>query len=135
MLFRVAHETHAQSSLVFFGVKLGDVANACNWCVTDGNARSGLTQFTASIGEVGEVVDVGALSKKYWNDIEDTDLKRRRQAELLIRDRVPLSLIHCIVCKTEATLSVVRETLKPWNGNITYHVEPHLYFREVDDDH
>lgn len=135
MLFRIANERHDQDSLVHFGVRLGDVISKTTWCVSDGNARSGLTEFCSSIDELGKFVDFTALRIKYWPSAEDTDRIRRRQAELLVHGEVPLSLVRYVVCKTGETLDAVSAALGSVGGMMQYRVEPRNYFMEIPDDH
>lgn len=135
MLYRLANERKDQNSLVYFGVRLGDVAAEATWCVSDGNARSTLTEFCSSLDDVGSFVDCGALRVRYWPSAEDSDRTRRRQAELLIYGRVPMALVRYVVCKSDGTLAVASQALGSVGGMMQYQVEPRNYFMEIPDDH
>lgn len=113
MLFRIMCE-RGQDSLVFFGVRVGVIAQDGNtWCASNGNARSNFTEFTNDLMTMREFIDMDALSVRSWKSDEDPDLGRRRQSELLIHRQVPLAAVSYIVCKTEPQLSVARAILEP----------------------
>lgn len=135
MLYRIAKERHDQVSLVYFGVRLGDVTSELTWCVSDGNARSALTEFCSSIDGLGTFVDFNALRIKSWPSTEDPDRARRRQAELLVHGQLPTSLIRYVVCKSDETLAAASAALRTVGGMMQYQVEPRNYFMEIPDDH
>ncbi|WP_246398752.1 DUF4433 domain-containing protein [Mycobacterium vicinigordonae] len=134
MLYRIANERHDQKSLVYFGVRLGDLIPEVTWCVSDGNARSEFTEFCASLDRVGSFVDFSTLKLKYWKSAEDSDRTRRRQAELLVHGRLPVSLVRYVVCKADETLAAARQALGVVGGMMQYQVEPRNYFMEIPDD-
>jgi hypothetical protein len=62
--------------------------------VTDGNAASHITRFHPP-ERLLEVVDWEIMSARIWADTdEDGDRKRRRQAELLVHEHLPLEVIE-----------------------------------------
>ena len=70
---------------------------------TDGHAISALSnQYTkADIGQLDKLLDMRAIKAKYWNDENDLDLKRRKQAEFLVLGNIPFSAILGFVTYSE----------------------------------
>lgn len=64
-------------------------------CVfTDGNAAVYLTEFDDDPANLKTLVDWSVMKLTYWNNTdEDPDRRRRRMAEFLIHESVPLELI------------------------------------------
>lgn len=62
---------------------------------TNGHAVDGLTEFfePGTVNNILDYIDKSAIDKKYWGDDNDLDLKRRKEAEFLIRDDIPVSAI------------------------------------------
>jgi hypothetical protein len=62
--------------------------------VTDGNAAAGMTAFDDGPTSLDEIVDWPLMEAKWWNNTpEDGDRQRRRMAEFLVYEAVPLSLL------------------------------------------
>jgi len=131
MLYRLAKRGHNQEHLVYLGVRLGDLPDKLNWCVSDGNARSRDTEFMRGLNGLGEFVDFDTLCMRDWPDPEDWDRPRRRQAELLVYREVPLGLVSHVVCKTEAILQHVRPLFADVGAMMQYRIEPRNYFPEI----
>jgi hypothetical protein len=64
-----------------------------------------------------------------WKDPtgEDEDRTRRRQAELLVYDKVPLDLIAYVACCTTAALQVAYESLRDVGGTRHYGVDANMF--------
>lgn len=62
---------------------------------SNGHAVSELTDFfnETHTADVDNLIDKAAINALYWNDENDLDLKRRKEAEFLIEDDVPLNAI------------------------------------------
>jgi ssDNA thymidine ADP-ribosyltransferase, DarT len=66
-------------------------------CVfSDGNAATyGLTRFEADSALLAEHVDWSVMRLRMWNNTAtDPDRRRRRMAEFLVHDHLPIKLIH-----------------------------------------
>lgn len=80
--------------------------------VSDGNARSKSSKFYLFTGlEIFSNLDIGAIrTVKY---AKDPELKRKKQAEVLIPDRLPMSQMFDMICYSESAktraLSILRE--------------------------
>jgi hypothetical protein len=63
---------------------------------TDGHAYDGFsTCFGADrVDELNQLIDWKAVNNKYWQDENDLDLKRRKEAEFLLLGDLPVSAIR-----------------------------------------
>ena len=69
------------------------VASGCNWVFTDGHGTMAFTDFYDELDDLSEI-DWAIVHSNYWFDTpEQPDRKRRKQAEFLIRDSCPWTLI------------------------------------------
>ena len=79
------------SDIVYCVIKLDDIVrNHVECCFTDGHALNFLTKFYCAelLPMVDQYVDSNAIFEKYWNRDDDRDLKRRKEAELLVKDEL-----------------------------------------------
>ncbi len=68
-------------------------ASGCNWVFTDGHGTMVFTDFYDDLDDLGEI-DWAIIHSNYWFDTpEQPDRLRRKQAEFLIRDSCPWTLI------------------------------------------
>ena len=95
--------------LVYLVTTVGAL-DADHACVgTDGNAASGPTVFTNDLDELDEIVDWPLMIQREWNNTHgDPDRQRRRMAELLVHEAVPLAAIaylaaHSVDVATQAS--------------------------------
>ena len=68
---------------------------------SDGHATDGLTTFydAFDINKLPSIIDWDAVASKYWSgDGIPTDIKRRKQAELLVKEDIPPEYIVGYVC-------------------------------------
>lgn len=79
---------------------------------TNGHALDGLTDFYKrdQINQVAQLVDFKAVAVKNWKSIEDTDLKRRKEAEFLLKGDLPPEFIAGFVVYDESA----KEKLLQW---------------------
>lgn len=75
--------------IVYCVIRLDDIVNSTKECIfTDGHALSGLTNFYGKerLGQINAIVSYDDVYSSQWNIESDLDLKRRKEAELLIRN-------------------------------------------------
>lgn len=118
-----------QSEIVYICCKLNQLINCvAQWCFTDGHAKSLLTGFYNDISNLDKV-DWGIVSERYWNNMEeDLDRMRRKQAEFLAKDFVPVSCIGCIVVFNEEKRAFVQNLVDSLHLNISVRVNPNNNF-------
>jgi len=113
----VEHFSEGQEKIVYLVSNATDVASKCNFCFTDGHATMVFTKFFHDINQLENVVDWEIMKEKFWNDTdEDSDRKRRRQAEFLVKDFFPLELIQYVGVFNNKYLSEVKSIFEQFEG-------------------
>lgn len=90
--------------LVYCVLRLSHViTNGLKCCFTDGHALDGCTTIYdgAYLNQVNKYVNYDDVYAIQWKDENDRDLKRRKEAELLLMDEVPSYLITGYVVYNE----------------------------------
>jgi hypothetical protein len=95
--------------------------------ISDGNARSDVTKFV----KYSQLNDLDMLTPKYINTVKyasDAEIKRCKQSELLVLDKLPLKHLQRIVCyshtvksKVEALLTAHRVSSSVYIGSTNYY--------------
>lgn len=91
--------------IVYFVVRIEDIINNNIDCIfTDGHALSSLTNYyyKSSLANLNNIVNYDDVYSTFWNIEDDPDLKRRKEAELLINDDLPAHYIRGIIVYNEA---------------------------------
>ena len=106
------------------------VTHSLTWCFTDGHAKQELTEFYSSHDDV-TIVDVKAIHERFWASRKvmetDPDIRRRKQAELLIHQHVPAkAILHILTASEEATDTAKQFVL---NSGLAIEVSPAPYDR------
>lgn len=98
-----------------------------NFVFTDGHAVDGFTtQYNEDdISRIDEIVDWDAIRAKFWKNEKDLDLKRRKEAEFLVRQDVPVTaVLGYLVYNEEA-----KNKLTQWGvTDNKLHIKPDYYF-------
>jgi len=118
-----------QSEIVYICCKLNQVISCTTqWCFTDGHAKNLLTGFYNDINDLDKV-DWRIVSERYWNITEeDFDRMRRKQAEFLVKDFVPVNCIGSIVVFNEEKRTFVQNLVDSLQLNISVRVNPQNKF-------
>lgn len=119
------NQTHNED-LLFMRFSL-DILAITGSIVCDGNARSNASKFYLFTGpEVFSSLDVTAIrSVKYARDPE---LKRKKQAEILIPDRLPIAQMLDIICYSEGAKTRALSILNDFGIQKAVKVNPGWYF-------
>lgn len=119
----VASFAEGQRKILYLVADAEKVASKCDFCFTDGHATMAFTGFYNDMNELDDVVDWEIMRAKYWRDTdEDTDRKRRRQAEFLVKDFFPFELIQCVAVFNSDILEEVESILPQFRGSHVPHV-------------
>ena len=95
---------------------------------TDGHATMAFTEFFDDLACLCRI-DWGVMQSQYWFDSEQyPDRKRRRQAEFLVYEHFPVSLITEIAVQNIAVQDRVVKMLADTSMNATVHVRPDWYY-------
>lgn len=115
---------------MFLGVKVRVVTSHLEWCATNGSAAMPqLTGFMKDAHAIGTHADLDVLGLQYWQDPtgEDTDRRRRRHAELLVYDRVPLEFVTHVARYSAEALAVATKAMAGVGGSRKYGVDPNMF--------
>lgn len=80
------------------------IASGLHFIFTDGHANDSMTNAYEAkrITDLDRIVQYDDVMSKYWKSEDDTDLKRRKDAEFLFIDEVPPSMISGFVVYSQA---------------------------------
>lgn len=96
---------------------------------TDGHAVIHYTQFFDDLNELDYVIDWEIMQERYWRDTEeDGDRTRRRQAEFLVYQFCPWTLITEIGVINSTTQTQVQQILQNFNHQPTVRVYSNWYY-------
>ncbi len=133
MLLRIRNGTgvvqRPQEDIVYICCNLTTVLENCAiWCFTDGHAKKSISTFYNKLEDLDKV-DWDMVKQKWWhNTEEDTDRERRKQAEFLVYDRVPVNCISGLIVYNEATAEDLRRVVEEANLAIPVVVRPSFYY-------
>lgn len=109
MLYVIQHgyngvTRYEASELVYCIIRIDDIINHSIECVfTDGHALNKITSFynKTKLIELNNLIKYNDVYTPNWIDLDDVDLKRRKEAELLIKDELPPQFIRGFVVYNE----------------------------------
>lgn len=120
-----------QGEIIYLISELNMIKDAgCRYCFTDGHAWDSMSEYFND-PQFLDRVDWAVVRLKYWKNTEDDiDRKRRKQAELLVHDILPVSCIHAIVVNDRERLKFARQTVENAGLAIDVHLsegDKHFY--------
>ena len=135
MLFKlhkggVATYTQGQDPLIYLVSAAETVIQAGMSCLfSDGNCAACVTQVFNDMSLLDSMIDWEVMGARIWkNTAEDPDRMRRRMAEFLVYDHVPISCIARVVVRTEAMKQQVVDTLGAYRVALPVQALPGWYF-------
>lgn len=92
------------SPLIYLVTTVGAIIDAdLPWAATDGNAAATVTRFANSLDALNQLIDWPLMKATMWKDTDaDPDRQRRRMAEFLVHDHVPLSVFRQVATYSDA---------------------------------
>ncbi len=125
----VAVNQNTNEDLLFLRFSL-DILSTTGSVLCDGNARSTSSKFYLFNGpDTFSNLDITAIKTVKYS--RDSDLKRKKQAEVLILNSLSVALMHDIVCHSESaktrTLAILKQfgISKPVNVNRGWYFSSH----------
>jgi ssDNA thymidine ADP-ribosyltransferase, DarT len=119
--------TEGQKPVIYLVSEAEIIAAHLLFAFTDGHAVIGYTDFYDDLQAL-DVIDWEIMQEKYWNNtLDDSDRKRRRQAEFLIHEFCPWTLITEIGVINNTMGFQVQEILQNFNDQ----TRPQLRFTLV----
>ena len=91
-------------NIVYCVIRLDHLMDSDIECIfTDGHAVSNLTSFYSKdhLPQINEIVNYDDVYSSQWNSETDIDLKRRKEAELLVKDDLPAQFLRGFVVYNE----------------------------------
>ncbi len=110
-----------QRPLIYFVTSVERVAEAgLTWVYSDGNCAKVVTNFYTDLDGLDENVDWAVMKLRIWKDTaEDGDRMRRRMAEFLVHEELPLSLLVGIGTYNDEIGQEVRRQFEE-HGRVTH---------------
>lgn len=116
MLYVIQHGYNGVSrqdpeKIVYCVLRLSDIIdNDIDCFITNGHALNALTEFFGkeSLRNIDQLINYDDVYAKYWNSDSDLDLKRRKEAELLIKTDIPYKYIRGYVVYNEKAKTVLQ---------------------------
>jgi hypothetical protein len=121
------NQSHNQE-MVFLRFSL-EILETPGVVVSDGNARSGSTRFR----EFRQIDDLDILDPKAILTVKyagDSELKRKKQAEILVPNFIPISMMLDIICFSEDSRLKTLAILKKFGISKHVKVNPGWYFTD-----
>jgi hypothetical protein len=94
----------ATKIIYLLGVELKDIESLeVELYFSDGHATDKYTSFYEKeyISKIDEILDWTAINSRYWGGEENLNLKRKKQAELVVKGDIPPELISVFACYNE----------------------------------
>lgn len=103
------------------------LANKLEYIFTDGHAVDAFsTQYgMGDIGNIDNILDKKAIGAKYWNDENDLDLKRKKEAEFLVVGDIPVTVVLGYLVYNE---TAKQKLLNFGVQEAMIHIKPQNYF-------
>lgn len=122
----------AQAEILYLCFKLTDLA--CEdfiWCYTNGNAAKRITNFFDNFDGIETNIDWHSINTNDFRDANadgDEDRIRKKHAEFLVLDHVPVRYIRKIVVLNPEVQSRVEKIIAANGLQISVHVNPNELF-------
>ena len=135
MLFKLAKGgvptyTEGQDPLIYLVATVEAVVQAgLRYLFSDGNCAAAVTQMSGDLALRESMVDWAVMRARMWsNTAEDPDRMRRRMAEFLVHERVPLRCMAGTAVRTEQMKERVDETLTAHGVTLPVRVRRNWYY-------
>jgi hypothetical protein len=126
----VPNYTGGQDPLVYLVSSAEAVAAAgIPFVFSDGNCAATVTCFSSDLAQLESVVDWEVMRAQIWaNNADDPDRRRRRMAEFLVHQRVPIGCLSGIVVRRDMMKDRVEELLASSGTNLPVRTKASWYF-------
>lgn len=105
-----------QEDIVFMACDVNRIVNGpFEWCFTDGHAKKAITRFYNSLDNMSQL-DWNAINSTWWKaDERDMDRPRKKMAEFLIKEYIPIDYIEQIYVRNDNKQSTVLQMVSDNN--------------------
>ena len=113
-----------QQDIVFICCKIETVIQQCDeWCFTDGHAKNRITAYYNDIQDLHKIDWDTARAQQWQATKDDRDRFRRKQAEFLVKDFVPIECIHALYVRNQKKKEDVEAIVSNLGLNIPVKVD------------
>jgi ssDNA thymidine ADP-ribosyltransferase, DarT len=125
----VAGYTDGQEPIIYLVSTVEEISkSSIPFCFTDGHGIMAFTRYFKDVKDLTQI-DWEIMRAKYWRDtLEDNDRRRRRQAEFLVYQFVPISCIKWICVINGSIKAQVEGILNEFNFQIPVFVKSTWYY-------
>ena len=119
-----------QDRIIYIVVKLSEVIDAeLPFVFTDGHPIVAFSDFFNDVNLLSQRIDWNLMEDRYWSDTDDDpDRKRRRQAEFLVFQQAPLSLISGFAVYDRHIKAEVENVAQRYNLNTLCKIKREWYY-------
>ncbi|MFD7893490.1 DUF4433 domain-containing protein [Streptomyces sp. NPDC059568] len=104
-------------------------AAGCDSVFSDGNCAADITAIEGDLTLLGSHVDWPVMRLERWNNTsEDPDRMRRRMAEFLVYERVPVTAVIHLAVRRQSRADAVRQLLSSHGCTLDVVVRPTWYY-------
>jgi hypothetical protein len=120
-----------QKDIIYLCCKLSELATEdFQWCFTDGNAAKKISKFSNNIKNL-EHLDWRSIKTTDFRDENadgDEDRVRKKHAEFLVKDHVPVDYINGIAVLNQTIKEQVEAIIEDFDLTINIKIKPEYYF-------
>lgn len=126
---QVTNRPENQDEIIYFVTSVETVCrHGLPFVFSDGHPVAEPKAFYDDLAMLSQV-DLSLMREQYWHDTkDDPDRKRRRQAEFLVWERVPLGIISYLATRTAQKLEDVAEIVREHAVQLRCIVRPRWYY-------
>ena len=120
-----------QHEIVYLCCKAEQIIGSnLEWCFTDGNAAKKISMFYNNVAELDQLDwhSIRTMDFRDDNADGDTDRKRKKHAEFLVLNHLPVEFIQKIVVYNQARHNYVAPLVTQYNRNIEVLINPNSKF-------
>lgn len=97
-------EKVAPEEIIYMACSLQDVLSlGVDYIFSDGHAKDAFTQFFSKndIDRIDNIIEINTVKNNHWGGEENLEIKRKKQAEFLVKEDIPSSCIKMYGCYNE----------------------------------
>ncbi|MHC1706315.1 MAG: DUF4433 domain-containing protein [Bacteroidales bacterium] len=121
-----------QKDIIYICCKLSELATEnFQWCYTNGNAAKAITKYYNTLENIETNIDWNSIRTNDFRDENadgDEDRIRKKHAEFMVKDHVPVDYIEVIAVLNQTMKVQVESILKELDLNIEVKIETKFYF-------
>jgi len=121
-----------QEDIIYLCCKLNELAtDDFQWCYTNGNAAKAISKFYRNLEDIETNIDWRSITTTDFRDENadgDEDRIRKKHAEFLVKEHVPVIYIRRIVVLNQTKKEQIETILEEFNLSIDVLIKTKFYF-------